>query len=144
LRARHPAEITQALIPCTEKGFQNDGPEPEAMLRQGRHVIEPDAPSSQADQDFQVGCFRVGVFPDLLESHLRRPSELQPQTSRTASSIVLSTVLALRSFGSRGSRPNCFGPRVVIQRAAPRPPFGDRATLTGLAAGAAQFSDLHC
>src|ERR1039457_5289743 len=28
LRATHPAEITQALIPCTEKGFQNDGPEP--------------------------------------------------------------------------------------------------------------------
>jgi hypothetical protein len=57
LRARHPAEITQALIPCTEKGFQNDGPEPEAMLRQGRHVIEPDVHPARPIRTSRSGAF---------------------------------------------------------------------------------------
>src|ERR1039458_1690394 len=38
----YPAEITKALIPCTEKGLQNDGPELETLGGHGHSVIEPD------------------------------------------------------------------------------------------------------
>ena len=42
LRARYPAEITQALIPSADEGSQNYGPEADAMCSQGCRVVEPD------------------------------------------------------------------------------------------------------
>src|ERR1039457_4319648 len=36
-----PTQVTQALIPCIEKGSQNYGPKPEAMCGQGCRVVEP-------------------------------------------------------------------------------------------------------
>lgn len=38
----HPTQVTQALIPCIEKGSHNYRPEPEAMCGQGCRVVEPD------------------------------------------------------------------------------------------------------
>jgi hypothetical protein len=59
LWARYPAEITQVLISSTEKGFQNDGPEPEAMLRQGRRVIE-----SYVHPRWPISTGRSGAFAE--------------------------------------------------------------------------------
>jgi hypothetical protein len=59
---RHPAQITQTLISCIEKGSQNYGPEPEMMSRHGRLVVEPDVHPRGPINASRTGAFAEAHF----------------------------------------------------------------------------------
>ena len=89
----YPAEITKALIPCTEKGLQNDGPELETLGGHGHLVIEPDVHpggpiSASGSGTLAKACFLASQDAQPV-SLLSDGQERLPQRSPRADNLLI-------------------------------------------------------